>query len=343
MISQVLQHFRHLDLAAATAEPLKNAGGFSGAQLWKIESGQQSYCLRRWPDGVNLQRLAKNHQVLAKVAIQGCEFVPVPFCVAVDLSSQTIERNCYEFPSLLIAQSGIWQLEPWMRGRADFFERPSKTRLRAAAQALARFHLAVDSSHPGEEDVCPAIVDRTSMLERLMQKEFHQIANHSRTYAPPHFASVIEHTEIGFKRLSRSMYERLKMCLQLRVRVTPVIRDVWHDHVLFSGDQVTGIVDYGAMRDDSRAVDVARMLGSFCENEASLWQDAIDAYRQISPLTDNELTLLPVLDQSTVLLSLVNWLRWLFVENRKFENAKDILPRMHHLCDRLRLWIEPIR
>ena len=57
----------------------------------------------------------------------------------------------------------------------------------------------------------------------------------------------------------------------------PVIRDIWHDHVLFSGDDVTGIVDFGAVtsirrsptsRDWSAAwsvtIDEARTLRARC-------------------------------------------------------------------------------
>ena len=50
----------------------------------------------------------------------------------------------------------------------------------------------------------------------------------------------------------------------------PCLCDVWHDHVLFEGDTVTGVIDYGGAKIDHVAVDLARLLGSMAGDKAKL-------------------------------------------------------------------------
>ena len=42
----------YAELRAATGwEPLGGAGGFSGARLWRVTTGQGVFALRAWPPG----------------------------------------------------------------------------------------------------------------------------------------------------------------------------------------------------------------------------------------------------------------------------------------------------
>lgn len=56
--------------------------------------------------------------------------------------------------------------------------------------------------------------------------------------------------------------EQLKPLADVSFRLQPCIRDIWHDHVLFDGDRVTGLIDFGAMQIDTPATDIARLVGS---------------------------------------------------------------------------------
>ena len=58
------------------------------------------------------------------------------------------------------------------------------------------------------------------------------------------------------------LLSELKSAAEKPVATHPVLRDVWSDHVLFEGARVTGIIDYGALRMDEPAADLARLLGS---------------------------------------------------------------------------------
>jgi homoserine kinase type II len=113
--------------------------------------------------------------------------------------------------------------------------------------------------------------------------------------------------------------------------VQPVIRDIWHDHLLFTEDKVTGIVDFGAMKLDSVAVDLSRLLGSLIGSDVIGWQKAIDHYGQHRPLSSTEIQFAFALNQSANLIGSLNWLKWILVERRQFESWDNVDRRIREL------------
>lgn len=102
-----------------------------------------------------------------------------------------------------------------------------------------------------------------------------------------------------------------------------------------SGQILTGLIDYGALKVDSVAVDLARMLGSLVKDDADGWQTALRAYRRFAPLTAEEEELAHVLDETGVVLGVANWLRWLYEERRPFADRTAVVHRFGQLLDRL--------
>ena len=133
------------------------------------------------------------------------------------------------------------------------------------------------------------------------------------------------------------MLSRLETVSEIHSPVHPCIRDIWHDHVLFHQDQVTGIVDFGALRVDHAAVDIARLLGSLVVDDRKSWRYGLAAYQQIRGLTPQELQLVEVADESNMLLSGMNWLRWIYVEGRQFTARPVILQRLEGILARMQL------
>ena len=87
----------------------------------------------------------------------------------------------------------------------------------------------------------------------------------------PGFAAAARSIVAGFQRSAKRMTLELRTAQRLRVPVQPCLRDVWHDHVLFVGDAVSGIVDPAAARTDTVAADISRLVGSLVGDDPRGW------------------------------------------------------------------------
>ena len=120
-----------------------------------------------------------------------------------------------------------------------------------------------------------------------------------------------------------------------QVPLQPCIRDIWHDHVLFQGEEVSGLIDFGALRIENVATDVARLLGSLVGNDKRGWQRGLDAYAEVRPLSSDELQLAEAFDLSGTLLGGINWVQWIYLEERQFEDRGAVLGRLGEHVARL--------
>jgi len=118
----------------------------------------------------------------------------------------------------------------------------------------------------------------------------------------------------------------------------PCLCDVWHDHVLFEGDAVSGILDYGSVKVDHPAADLARLLGSLVGDDAAGWAAGLDAYGSLRPLSPDEQALARALDRTGVILAAANWLKWLYRDARVFDDRLRIAGRLAGLVRRLQAW-----
>jgi homoserine kinase type II len=127
----------------------------------------------------------------------------------------------------------------------------------------------------------------------------------------------------------------LDEAVKIEVPLQPCIRDVRHDHVLFVGDEVTGIIDFGSARYDSVAADVARLLDEFVGDEADRRRVALAAYERVRPLDAAEHRLVDVYDHSAALLGGMLWLDWIYLEGRSFESLADVAQKLGRFSERL--------
>jgi Ser/Thr protein kinase RdoA (MazF antagonist) len=118
----------------------------------------------------------------------------------------------------------------------------------------------------------------------------------------------------------------------------PCLCDIWHDHVLFESDTVTGLVDFGGVKNDHVAVDLARLLGSLIEDRTDLRAAGLEAYRRIRPLALEEEELVSVLDMTGTLAGLMTWLKWLWVDGKPFEDRASAARRLQALVERVERW-----
>jgi Ser/Thr protein kinase RdoA (MazF antagonist) len=211
-----------------------------------------------------------------------------------------------------------WTLTPWLPGDADYWKEPRPAKLDAALRTLAEIHLAAAAYPVGDKagrprtDRSPALVKRADRLEGLKSAEWAEL-NYHLAKAPRTAEREVacEALELIRGALGRLWDESLRWCDE-PLPLQWVIRDVWHDHVLFTADQVTGVIDFGAAAVDSPAGDVARLLGSLVGDDEAGWRRGIAAYQRQRSLSSVELDAVRYFDASGTLLSAFNWVHWLF-------------------------------
>jgi homoserine kinase type II len=307
-------------------EALGAAGGMSGAQFWRIESDAGLLILRQWPaEHPSPERLRFIHDVLFHAAAHGVSFVPAPIRTA-------------NGDSFLQASGHLWQLEPLMPGEADYERSPSVQKLCAAVTALAEFHIATSDFRtiqrlPGVI-AAPAIAKRLSRLNDLKAKGASHLCGAITPRIMPSLEPLAHQFLVTLPLLIPSGTRQLESLARNRLATQPCIRDIWHDHVLYSGDELTGIIDFGGMDIDTPTTDVARLLGSLVADDDKNWDAGIEAYSSLKPLSALEKQAAKALDRSGTILAGCNWLEWIYVDRRQFENPAQVIERFRKIVER---------
>jgi Ser/Thr protein kinase RdoA (MazF antagonist) len=306
-------------------EPLGSAGGFSGARFWRLTTDSGRLCLRRWPkEFPSAEQLEFIQAVLWYVAREGFNLVPLP-----------LENR--RFAGYVRHAGYLWELAPWMPGRADYRRHPSPQKLRAAMVALAEFHLAAASfplpaESPGQS---PGICERSTRLRDWMSGGLERLAGAMDPGVWPELAERGSRILALFPVAAKGIGKLLAASAGHEVALQPCIRDIWEDHVLYVGPRVSGLVDFGSMRPENVAGDVARLLGSMAGDDPSLWQAGLEAYGTRRPLCETEMDLVRSFDRSTTLMAGLNWLDWVFQQRRHFEHPTVVLDRVDAILLRL--------
>jgi homoserine kinase type II len=305
--------------------PLGNRGGFSGARLFRGEGTAGRMCLRAWPASKPADRVRRLHRLMLHARGQGLDFVPAVYATG-------------EGDTVVEAGGRVWGLTQWLDGRADFAEHPSQARLEAACAALARLHRAWET-FAGPAEPCPAVRRRLKILA-----DWQALVSGGWRPQPPLDPSldplwlVAERAWRGVPGWLPEVPRLLGPWLDFRPPVQPCLCDPWHDNLLFDGERLTGLVDYGAVKADHVAVDLSRMLGSLAGDDPQGWERGLRAYRHVRGLDDNEEQLARILDRTGTILALVNWLRFLYLESRPYEDLPAVARRLESLLGRIESW-----
>lgn len=308
------------------------SGGFSGASVFRVGDSHVCYSLRRWPARqTHPERILAIHQLLTIAHGSGVDVVPVPIQ----------SGNGSALPEY---DGAFWQLEPWMPGRADYYSSQNDERMRSAMMQVAGFHNAIRNWIP-PVDVrrwfqpptlapSPTVANRVQMIESYVNglDEFAGRLAHERD---DRFRELGNRLVGHFRLANGSVLNELRSVIDVPVPVQPCIRDLWHDHLLFTNDMLTGIIDFGAMATDSVACDLSRMLGSLLGDDRLGWQRAVSHYETVRPLTESEHRLLQPLDRSSVLLSGMTWLKRRYILRNTTDDLSPVCERMESIAERL--------
>ena len=308
----------------------------------RIETVRGPLAVRGWPiGGLPRRRIEELHRLLEHVATS----VPVAVPVVASDGSRLVECN-----------GQLWQVEPWMPGTADFRDNPSRDRLDEAMTTLARFHRAAREFVPidgaeewfGSRDSVksPAVAERIARLAGW-ERRWDDLNSAARQAVAGHaeWSKMIEEIDSLYCRGRAWVGDQLKMVETAVYRCQPCLRDIWHDHLLWSGDRITGLIDPGSSRIDNVAIDLARLLGSLVEDDATGWDQGLGIYQRETGLSLDETGLVTVLDQSGVLMAGAVWIERLAgrrVGTWTGESADHVRWRMQEVVRRMRTLVDRI-
>ncbi|MCA1685109.1 MAG: phosphotransferase, partial [Planctomycetia bacterium] len=117
----------------------------------------------------------------------------------------------------------------------------------------------------------------------------------------------------------------------------PCLRDVRPEHLLFTDDRLTGLVDFGAAGVDTVAADLGRLASEWLGPDRVLRSAGLGAYHAVRPIGPEEMALIEVFERSAALLGGSHWVRWHFVERRRFEDPGAVGRGLEKSLERLRL------
>jgi Ser/Thr protein kinase RdoA (MazF antagonist) len=307
-----------------SVQGLGSHGGFSGAQLWRVRTSAGEWCLKAWPVEMQVEQLRHAHWLMRQGRSAGLDYVPSPH-------DSTDGSGC------VTTTGHLWDLTTWQPGRADFHAHPSPHRLESACAALAELHRAWRPARPKVGEL-PAVRRRLAAAEQWQALV--------RTGWQPDFSTCrhdglamwTERAWVVLYYAVRRVPQWLDAWRDVRLPLQPCLCDVWHDHVLFTDDDVTGLVDFGSARTDHVAGDLARLLGSLVEDDPALREAGLDAYDRDAGLSADERALVDVLDRTGTVLSLSNWLRWIYCDRREWPDADRAAARVAGLVRRVEAW-----
>ncbi|MFO0890172.1 MAG: phosphotransferase [Isosphaeraceae bacterium] len=298
---------------------LGNAGGLSGARLWRYRSDLGEMACRAWPtDGPTPDRLATIHRWLD--LCRALRFVPIPVAA---LDGTTFH----------VREGRLWELAPWLPGAPCVDQIPGRARLVSALQALARVHVAL--SGETTRSTSPGLARRVRELQELECTGFARIAESLQGRPDDPIVPLARR----WMTLARVQVPRLLPWLldrsRLEVTLQPCFRDARPEHFLFEGDSITGLVDFGAMGIETVAVDLARLLGEWLDGSPAARAEVLAAYADVRPLDDSELALIEAFAAVADVLIAGHWISWTYLESRRFDSTASVTLRVRKGLARL--------
>ncbi len=318
--SEVLSQYRP-EVTSASWTALGNAGGFSGARLWRATTADgRKLGLREWPTArMSEDRLGVIHRGMESMA--ALAFVP------------KLERT-QAGATWVTHQRTFWEVSEWMPGTADYHQKPNDARLFAAMRSLGLMHRHLlplgegQGPAPAVKRILRAPRDWRALLQSGWKPDFRM----PRAEPIPSLACA------AWQAISSDTYSTEYTLVEWETRILPVqtcLCDIWHDHILYEGNAVTGIIDYGAVKPDCIAVDLARLLGSMIPDQPERMRQALAIYSAIHPLPEEVIRLADVLDRAGSVVGLTNWLRWIYLDKRTYSEAAGVAKRMGILLKRV--------
>ena len=270
--------------------------GLSGAIVWKASTKSGDIAVRMFGPQTRQTDIRNAHAFLSHARQLG--WVEVP---------QTFPAND---GSMIVEHAGaFWDICTWQPGEPAPLP-ISDDRLRSSINLIAHWHRfwKRENATPNSSAVQNAVQRRRAEWLRLADGE---------SFCGAKGDDLADRTLEAIEARRRSLeelFEALPLLLA-NERLVLTHGDLHREHILFTDDLPTGLIDLSG-RWDYPAADLARWLPSVAE--PNRWSQAFEWYREKAPLSANSERAIPMLDATGLAISALRWAEWLLgIEGRR--------------------------
>ncbi|MBX3422448.1 MAG: aminoglycoside phosphotransferase family protein [Pirellulaceae bacterium] len=319
--------------------------GLSSAGVWRLAIPAGDGCLKAWPLACTpVVRLARIHHCQRMLTDAGLSFIPA-------LANSPLGGTWIE------SGQHLWEVTSWQAGQPDGSESAGPVRRKAASVALASIH-RIWRKNECRVATSPAVGIRIEKIQyyRTQLRQWDSAGTNS-AILPWSAEGIGQSAGTKLSDLSRRTIEHFRnsadrlqtqlTALQFPTLVHVALRDIHCQHVLFTGDQVSGVIDFGAVQADEPLIDLVRLLTSLSPRDKSARYETLEWYLNQTTSEGIGVSVLHswkreaawrfgVLDEVSTLLSAMQWLDWLVWQERQFKQpVLQLYRRWAGLLERL--------
>ncbi len=262
-------------------------GGLSSAHVWRVAVGDEAYAVRACEPSDSTARREWMRQTLVSAHDAGLSFVASPVHTPLQIGSRAYE------------------VSRWCPGQPVSELSRDEQAVSAAATGLARFHASLRQIEP-----LPAAP--TNTFQRTRQRlvtDGEAIARQDYQPLNGRWPTIATLTERLPDACSRAL-ARLKTLDKPNESIQPIHGDARPEHFLVEGGELTGLIDFDAMRNDTPLADLTRLAGELACGDASRRDQVVSAYETAAGQSVDRRAI-AALDLGTATVSAMNWLAWL--------------------------------
>ena len=290
--------------------------GLSPSKVWRLMSAEGDYAVKWRPDAKHPD---DRHEWIADVLHtakrSGATWLAMPLAT---------HQKTHSAP---LAQGTI-SVSPWLPGEPLCPQIGNDLQL-LAINALAKFHSLVRSQSNRMISLreAPAVAQRVEML-----------ADAAIPALTDKGGPIMERLRSGIESALPDARAATGTIPDIPTTIHPVQVDARPEHFLLHDGEVTGQIDFDAMRVDTPLIDLARLTGELAQGDAERRTRLVQAYgdasgEQVDP------RLIHGLDHSGAVLAALNWARWLSAGARLTpavqQRIEELLGRMGRLTTSL--------
>lgn len=331
-MNQLFENYRpeHQPRAIERVLPTaRTSGGLIGGAVWRVMTDAGVMALKQWPLPYPPRRAMLIHQIMRRARDAGLDVVPIPIAT--------------KQGTTLVRHAGAWfDLCEWRPGQPPI-DVLSTRQLRSGLATLAAWSRRLTATHLSEplsaleDDVGEAAFRRLQRIPcpgmQRRQNEWRRLLPTLRQRAGDNPFDLSRRTEIAVHRLRHRMDEWLSSTPLIVPRLC--LRDPHREHLLYSGDEVSGLIDFAAIGFDSPMIDVARWAGDVCLDNPEQWKIVLDEVPELFGASKEEVRSIRIYDITGLVIAVLHWRHWLGCRTRWAPDETAVTRRWLSVIDRL--------